>query len=150
MNDNKTELTTTMKENAENAAKLEAEVLSAPDKSVYTHEFKRPFTYNGKNYARLTFDWDGLTARDSLAVEKEMRNAGITLVVPAFTGEYLAGMAIRACTRRDEDGNRVIDGDALRAMPMRDFLAICNQARNFLLHAESAPETGAAGSENKA
>jgi len=145
MNDEKIEVKTTIEANAENAAKLEKEVLAKPDESTYTHVFKKPFTYRGQTYERLTFDWGSLGGADSLAVEKDIRHEGVTLVLPAFTGEYLAGMAARACTERNEDGFRVITSDTILAMPLRDFMAISNKMRNFLIHAESEPETGAAG-----
>ena len=61
---------------------------------------------------------------------------GRTLVSPAFTGDFLAGMAARACTERDEKGKPVIDGQALKKMPMTDFQAITRKARGFLLRAE--------------
>ncbi len=145
MSDTKVEMKTTIEANAENAAKLEKEVLAKPDESTYTHVFKKPFTYRGQTYERLTFDWGSLGGADSLAVEKDMRREGVTLVIPAFTGEYLAGMAARACTERNGDGFRVITSDALLAMPLRDFTAISNKMRNFLIHAESKPGTEAAG-----
>ena len=60
---------------------------------------------------------------------------GRTLVSPAFTGDFLAGMAARACTERDENGKRVIDGQAVVEMDMADFQAITRKARGFLLRA---------------
>ena len=61
---------------------------------------------------------------------------GRTLIAPAFTGDFLAGMAARACTERDEEGRRVIDTQAVTAMPMGDFQAITRNARSFLLRAK--------------
>ena len=60
---------------------------------------------------------------------------GRTLVSPAFTGDFLAGMAARACTERDEKGKNLIDGQAVMEMAMADFQAITRKARNFLLRA---------------
>lgn len=62
---------------------------------------------------------------------------GRTLVNAAFTGDFLAGMAARACTERDESGKRVIDGQAVTEMPLGDFQAITRKARGFLLRAGS-------------
>ena len=61
---------------------------------------------------------------------------GRTLVSPAFTGDFLAGMAARACTERDKKGRRVINGQALKKMSMTDFQVITRKARGFLLRAE--------------
>ena len=102
---------------------------------AYTHIFRKPFSYEGRTYEELTFDWESLTGNDSLAIENEVVARGKTLVVPAYTGEYLVGMAARACTERDEKGKRVVGTDTIRAMPLGDFQKICNRARNFLLRA---------------
>lgn len=60
---------------------------------------------------------------------------GKTLVTPEFTGEFLCGMAVRACTGRTQDGFRILNADAMKAMPLRDFQVICKKARDFLLRA---------------
>ena len=81
---------------AEAAEQIEADALAEePDSERYTHYFKRPFTYEGRTVETLTFDWDTLSGRDSLAIERELRTKNITLVIPAYTGEYLVGMAGR-------------------------------------------------------
>lgn len=103
--------------------------------NAYTHIFRKSFAYEGRTYEELTFDWESLTGNDSLAIENEVVAKGKTLVVPAYTGEYLVGMAARACTERDEKGKRVVGTDTIRAMPLGDFQKICNRARNFLLRA---------------
>lgn len=102
------------------------------DFSTYTHHFKKPFTYAGRTYDELTFDWESLTGRDSLAIEEELSLKGKTLVLPAYTGEYLVGMAVRACTERNE-GKHAVGKDVMYAMPLGDFQKICGRARNFLL-----------------
>ena len=120
---------------AEAAAALEKAAGLESNIGTYTHTFKTPFTYNGRTYDVLTFDWKSLTGNDSLAIENEMLTKGKTLVVPAYTGEYLTGMAARACTERNEKGARVIGTDAIRALPLGDFQVICGRARTFLLRA---------------
>ena len=102
----------------------------------YTHTFKNPFPWKGKTYETLTFDWTALNGGDHLEIESEIVMKGRTLVSPAFTGDFLAGMAARACTERDEKGKRVIDGWAIKEMPLTDFQAITRKARGFLLRAE--------------
>lgn len=102
----------------------------------YVHMFKTPVTINGTQHEKLTFDWGSLTGSDHLAIESEMLTHGKTLVTPAFTGEFLCGMAVRACTNRDKNNIRVLDQNSMKALPLRDFQAICNKARNFLLRAE--------------
>ena len=121
---------------AEAAEQIEADALEKePDSERYTHYFKRPFTYQGRTVETLTFDWDTLSGRDSLAIERELRAKNITLVIPAYTGEYLVGMAARACVDRTEEGKRFVGTDMIQAMPLGDFQQITKQARYFLIRA---------------
>ena len=117
-------------EKATEAAKKEKEIGS------YTHTFKRPFLWKGRAFEQLTFDWETLTGRDHLEIESEMLLKGRTLVTPAFTGDFLVGMAARACTERDRQGKRVVDMQAVTEMPLADFETITRKAQVFLLRAE--------------
>lgn len=119
------------------AAALESEARAEQDNGIYTHTFKRPFSYQGVTIEKLTFDWGKLTGEDHLAIENELLLKGKTLVTPEFTGEFLCGMATRACTDRNGDGFRILNMEVLKAMPMRDFQTICKKARAFLLRAGS-------------
>lgn len=121
---------------AEAAAVLAAEVKSAPDIMSYTHIFKEPFEFRGRTITELTFNWGGLTGEDHQAIEEDMLRHGLTLVTPSFTGPFLAGMAVRACTNRDDNGIRILDADTLRALPIRDYQKIYMSARRFLLRSE--------------
>lgn len=96
---------------------------------VFTHKFKRPFEYNGKEYKSLTFEFDTLTGADTLKIERELARKGTAILVPEFNAEYLAHMASVACT--DEIGV-----DAFDYMSLRDFNAIRGAARRFLLNVE--------------
>lgn len=102
---------------------------------VYTHYLRHPFTYEGRTVEELSFDWGALTGRDSLAIERELRTKGITLILSAYTGEFLVGLAARACTDRTEDGKRFVGTDMIQALPLGEFQTITNRARNFLLRA---------------
>lgn len=104
-------------------AKKESENASG----VYVHEFAKPFSYEGKTYEKLTFDWNKLTGEDSLAIENELQSLGKAVIVPEFSGEYLVRMASRACTEN-------IGADVILAMSLSDYNAIRGKARSFLLH----------------
>lgn len=97
---------------------------------TYTHEFRTPFTYEGKTYERLTFDFEKLTGRDSLAIEAELSARGKVVMAPEFSGEFLSRMAARACTEK-------IGADVIAALPFADFNRIRNRARSFLLRSGS-------------
>lgn len=118
-----------LEELAQNAEKLEQEAKQEPDTAAYTHHFGKPFTWEDRTYEELTFDWGSLTGADHLEIENELMAMGKTLVTPAFSGDFLAGMAVRACTSK-------LNVQTLKKMPIRDFQAITKRARSFLLRAE--------------
>lgn len=127
-----------MKSTAENPAAIavdEGELTAAQqaaavaDHGAYTHQLSRPVTYNGREYSALTFAWDKLTGRDGLAIEEEMQQAGKTLIIPVFSGDYLIRMAARACTEQ-------IGADVFKTMPLSDYNKIRSAARSFLLKSE--------------
>lgn len=141
---------TTVKDAAEQAEKLEETANTEEDIGTYTHVFKKPFTHEGRTYEKLTFYWDGLSGKDSVAIERELLGRGLTTVLAEFTPEYLAAMAARACTYRNDDGFRTVTADTLYAMPIREFRRICGAARSFLLRAGSDRGAEDDGSENNA
>ena len=97
------------------------------DISVYNHRFASPFTYEGKTYEELTFEFGKLTGTDALAIENELSTLGKMFISPEFSGEYLVRMAAKACTEP-------IGADVLSAMPLREYNRIRNRARSFLLY----------------
>lgn len=97
-------------------------------KSTFTHKFKKPFLYDGKEYESLTFDFESLSGNDTLQIERELAKQGRTVIVPEFNGDYLAAMASRACEEE-------VGVDAFSLMSLRDFNAIRGAARSFLLNA---------------
>lgn len=97
--------------------------------STFTHKFKKLFSYNGKDYTELDFDFDELSGNDTLVIERELARKGRAVIVPEFNGDYLAAMASKACLQD-------IGTDAFDQMSLRDFNAIRGAARRFLLNAE--------------
>lgn len=128
---------TTIEESAEQAERAEAEALTEEHSGIYTHEFKKPFTYDGRTYERLSFDWESLSGKDSVAIERELVNRNIAVVHAGFTPEYLAAMAVRACTYRNEDGFRTVTTNMIYALPLGEFRKICIAARSFLFRVGS-------------
>ena len=119
-----TEEVESTEDNAKAAEAIEELAKLRGDVNSFTFQFKEPFTFEGRTFETLTFDWSRLTGADSLAIENNQ---------PAYTGDYLVGMAVRACTERDAGGNRVVTEQTLRALPLGAFRKICNAARDFLL-----------------
>lgn len=96
---------------------------------LYVHKFAKPFSYEGKTYNTLTFDWAKLTGNDGMAIEDEMQAIGKPVVIPSLSGGYLIRMACRACTER-------IGYDVICAMGIQDYNKIRSAARSFLLKSE--------------
>jgi len=133
---------------AEQAEEVEIQAQAEQDYGTYTHIFRRPFSFEGRTFERMTFDWGSLTGKDSTAVNRELRGRNVFVVVDTYTIEYLTAMAARACTDRDEMGRRVVSSQTLEALPVRDFRTISNKIRSFLLRAESGAATADSGSKN--
>lgn len=142
--------TTTLEDTAAQAEQLEAEARAESGIGTYTHVFQEPFTYQGTTYDKLTFDWTTLSGKDSVAIERELLNRMVTTVIAEYTPEYLAAMAARACTYRNDSGFRTVTTDMLYALPLPEFRAVCNAARRFLLRSGSRRVTAAAGSGDNA
>jgi len=122
---------------AATAAELAEAAKAEPDIGTYTHTFKAPVNYQGIVIDELTFNWGKLTGTDHLDIENELLMRGKTLVTSEFSSDFLWGMAIRACTKLDENGIRILRADAAKSIPIRDFQLICKKARAFLLRAGS-------------
>lgn len=98
--------------------------------NLFTLKLKKPLSYEGTEYTELSFDFDSLTGRDSLNVERELAIRGIQVAVPAFSGEYIIRIAAKACTSP-------IGSDAFELMSLKDYNRMRSKVRNFLMGSES-------------
>lgn len=89
-----------------------------------------PFSYEGKTYETLTFDWQKLTGKDFAQVEREMKMTNRLLAIEAYDGDFLMLLAVRAC----REG---ISEQALQALPLYYYRLIRAASRDFLLMQES-------------
>ena len=92
---------------------------------LYKLKFKKPFEFEGKKYEELSFDFDALTGKDFLKMEKEMNLLGMAVVNPEFSTPFIARMAIKACSEK-------ISIDFVESLPLKEFDALRSMARNFL------------------
>ena len=99
------------------------------DVALFEIEFKKPVKYNGKEYSKLSFDFEKLTGRDGLAIEEELQMMNKAVIVPALSGEYLVRMAAKACTEK-------VGADIFDYMPIKDYNRIRSAARSFLILSE--------------
>ena len=97
--------------------------------TTYVHVFKKPLQYNGQEILSVSFDFEKLTGKDGLEIERELQALGKVAVVPALSGEYAIRMASRASTPK-------IGADAFPTMSLRDYNKIRSMARSFLLASE--------------
>lgn len=123
----------------ENAAEIAAETIAAAEPTtdtaaletatagntgIYTHTFKKPFTYEDKTYKTLEFDFESLSGRDMIAIEAEMQANSEYPLAPEISTSFQSKMAARAAG---------IGSDVIEAMSINDFNRITGAARRFLL-----------------
>jgi hypothetical protein len=91
---------------------------------VYTHAFRTPYTYEGKKYESITFDFTRLTGQDMIDTEIEMQDRGEFAISPEHSRLLQCYLASKAAN---------IGSDVLATMPLNDFNRITNAARAFLM-----------------
>lgn len=101
-----------------------AENATAGDTGLYTHTFRKPFTYEDKTYKTLEFDFESLSGRDMVAIEAEMQANSEYALAPEISTSFQSKMAARAAG---------IGSDVVEAMSINDFNRITSAARRFLL-----------------
>jgi len=98
--------------------------------SLYKHVLQAPFTYEGKEYTEMVFDFGKLTGETAQAIETELAGEGIGFVRNEATdGRYQLLTASKASG---------IPDDALTALPMLDNLRIKNAARRYLVDGDGS------------
>ena len=91
----------------------------------YTHTFKKPVEIEGKKYTSMTFYFDRLTGEDIEAIEEELQDQNKYVLTPEISSAFQSMLAARAAK---------IPADAIRRLPIHDYMAIKNKARNFLIN----------------
>ena len=91
----------------------------------YTHTFKNPVEIEGKKYTSLTFYFDKLTGEDIEAVEEELQDQNKYVLSPEISSAFQSTLAAKAAK---------VPADEIRRLPVRDYMAIKNKARNFLIN----------------
>lgn len=125
----------TIKKEAAEAARVEDEVKAAGlDFSSYTRKFRYPVSICGVEVRELTFEYGTLTGRDHIDAERDCLRGGRNCIPdPKYDGDFLAKIAVKACTLRDADGFHPLDAAALESLPIADYEAIRTSARNFFI-----------------
>lgn len=84
----------------------------------------KPFEWEGKTYTEFVFDFEGLKGADLIAVEDEITMDGSYIITPEISTPYMAKLAARAAG---------VGSDVIENLPVRDFIAVKNMARDFLI-----------------
>lgn len=107
---------------------LDAVQAAAESENVnrYVHVFSEPFTYEGKTYDSLKFDFDKLRGKDMLDIEHELQIMSRIVVAAEFSADFRVRTAAKACTLP-------IGIDLLLALPAKDYRAIDGKAKSFLV-----------------
>lgn len=93
----------------------------------FTLRLRKPFTWDGKDYTELEFDFGTLTGADFLNIESEVAAAGYSVIVPEFSTMFLMTTAFRCC-------KQPIGTDAIKTLPFVLFNRIRSRARSFLMN----------------
>lgn len=122
------------------AAEKAAEEFDELGLGGYVHKFRKPFTYMGNTYEKMTFNFENLTGKDMLSIGQELQLLRLQVSNPTLNLEFQTRVAVRACTERITSPagkeQRVLDVTALQTMPAFDFHCITGMARNFLMSAD--------------
>lgn len=103
---------------------IEDEAKKSPDQ--FTLKLDPAFTFEGKTYEELSFDFGTLTGADFISASNEMAARGRMMVSPSFSPEFIMILCTKACEKK-------IGTDLLRALPLGPFNRLWRAGRDFLL-----------------
>lgn len=92
------------------------------------YKLSKPFEWEGKSYTEFDFDFENLKGTDMIDIENEMAINGEYAVSPEISTSYLSKLAARAAG---------VGSDVIENMPIKDFNAAKNRARDFLINMDS-------------
>ena len=92
---------------------------------TYVHKFSEPVEIEGQKYKELIFYFGKLCGEDIEAIEEELQDQNKYVLTPEISSAFQSMLAARAAK---------IPADAIRRLPIRDYMAIKNKARNFLIN----------------
>lgn len=100
---------------------------AADGADVYVHILKKPFTWEGVTYEKLTFDFGGLTAGAMEEVDDELAAEGRYAIVPEYSAAYTLRLAAKAAK---------VHISVLENLPLYEGNVIRKKARNFFMRGE--------------
>lgn len=94
------------------------------EEGVYTHSFKKPYIYEGKEYKEMIFRFRDLKGEDMIDIENEMQSMNEYALAPEISTSFLSKMAAKAAR---------VGSDVITNLPIGEFAKIKNAARDFLV-----------------
>ncbi|MEG1413483.1 MAG: phage tail assembly protein [Acidaminococcaceae bacterium] len=94
------------------------------EEGVYKYTFKRPYTYEGKEYKEMTFRFRDLKGEDMIDIENEMQAMSEYALAPEISASFLSKLAAKAAK---------VGSDVITNLPIGEFAKIKNAARDFLV-----------------
>ncbi len=92
--------------------------------SVITVPFRKPFSFEGKEYTEIKLDMDALAGKDVIDAETEARAMGVRAVMLESSKVYQAILAARAAG---------VTVDFIQALPAKEFSRVTGEVQGFLL-----------------
>lgn len=112
--------------NSEEMESTESSETAEIDVGAVVVNLRKPLLYEGKTFDTLSFDFDRLTGKDGMQIEREVQmTTGTSVILPAYNTDYL----MRMCAKASLNG---IGADAIGALGIRDFNTVIGKARGFL------------------
>ncbi|MCM0759610.1 phage tail assembly protein [Sporomusa sphaeroides DSM 2875] len=86
--------------------------------------FRKPFTFEGKEYTEIRLDLDALSGKDVIDAEAEARAMGIRAIMLESSKAYQAILAAKAAG---------VTIDMIQALPAKEFSSVTGSVQGFLL-----------------
>lgn len=86
--------------------------------------FRKPFTFEGKEYTEIKLDLDALSGKDVIDAEAEARAMGVRAIMLESAKAYQAIIAAKAAG---------VSVDLIQALPAKEFSSVTGEVQSFLL-----------------
>lgn len=91
---------------------------------IYIYKFKAPYTWEGKTYTEIKFNFGILSGVDMKEAERDLSEEGRIIFSPLYSDSYLLNLAARAAD---------VHPSVIENMPIRAAIAIRERARRFFM-----------------
>ena len=100
--------------------------LDKEEDTVWTYTLRKPVSYNGETFTELHFDFENLSGKTILQIDRELQRLGLAAAAPEFSTDFQIRIAMRAC-------KEPVGSDFFDMLGAKDFMRIRSRARGFLM-----------------